>query len=275
MTMPENPTPAERLRRAAAPDIAAARAEQPSVSVVVPAYNEEAMLPDSLTRLHDYLCTLDDSYRWELVVVDDGSSDGTGRLADEFAAAHARVVVHHHDENQGLGGAVRTGFRRCTSDYLVMMDSDLSYAPDHIHPLLDTIIATGASIVVTSPYRPDAQATGVPPSRLFTSRAANRVLALAAGGGLTTLTGMVRAYDGDFARSLDLYASGPTINCEILYRAREQGAQVVEIPAHLDWSRLRLRGQERRSLKSVARTTASTLAIAGRFAFLRARRPAP
>ena len=86
---------------------------------------------------------------------------------------------------------------------------------------------------------------------------------------------MVRAYDGDFARSLDLEASGPTINCEILYRARERGAAVVEIPAHLDWSRLRLRGQDRRSFRSVARTTASTLAIASRFALLRARRTKP
>jgi glycosyltransferase involved in cell wall biosynthesis len=270
VTTPENP-----FARDISPDIASERAAQPSVSVVVPAYNEAALLADSLTRLHDYLCTLDDSYRWEMVVVDDGSDDGTGPLADRFAAAHARVTVVHHPDNGGLGLAVRTAFRHCNADYIVMMDSDLSYSPDHIHPLLDTIIATGASIVVASPYRPDAKATGVPPSRLFTSRAANRVLALAAGGGLTTLTGMVRAYDGDFARSLDLEATGPTVNCEILYRARERGAAVVEIPAHLDWSRLRMHRQERRSLKSVARTTTSTLAIAGRFLFLRARRPAP
>jgi glycosyltransferase involved in cell wall biosynthesis len=265
VTMFENQTPADPFRRAVTPDIATGRADQPSVSVVIPAYNEEALLAGSLTRLHDYLCTLDDSYRWELVVVDDGSGDGTGQLADEFAAAHARVSVHHHDQNEGLGGAVRTAFRRCTTDYIVMMDSDLSYSPDHIHPLLDTIIATGASVVVASPYRPDAKATGVPPSRLFTSRAANHVLALAAGGGLTTLTGMVRAYDGDFARSIVL---------EVLYRARERGAAIVEIPAHLDWSRLRMHRQDKRSLKSVARTTASTLAIAGRFLALRARRVA-
>jgi hypothetical protein len=151
-------------------------------------------------------------------------------------------------------------------------DSDLSYSPDHIHPLLDTIIASGASVVVASPYRPDAKATGVPPSRLVTSRAANRVLSMAAGGGLTTLTGLVRAYDGKFARSLDLDESGPTVNCEILYRARERGAPVVEIPAHLDWSRLRV-NRDRRSFRSVARTTASTLAIASRFVRLRTRRP--
>jgi glycosyltransferase involved in cell wall biosynthesis len=257
------------------PEIATERAAQPSVSVVVPAYNEAGLLTDTLTRLHDYLCTLDNSYRWEMVVVDDGSNDGTSEIADEFAATHARVVVLHHPVNGGLGRAVRTAFRHCDSDYLVMMDSDLSYSPDHIHPLLDTIIASGASVVVASPYRPDAKATGVPPSRLVTSRAANRVLSMAAGGGLTTLTGLVRAYDGDFARSLDLEESGPTVNCEILYRAREQGAAVVEIPAHLDWTRLRSQRQDRRSLRSVTRTTASTLAIASRFVRLRARRPTP
>lgn len=254
------------------PEIAVERAGQPSVSVVVPAYNEAGLLADSLTRLHAYLCTLDDSYRWEMVVVDDGSDDGTGALADEFAAKHARVVVLHHEVNGGLGRAVRTAFRHCKTDYLVMMDSDLSYAPDHVHPLLDTIVASGASVVVASPYRPDAKASGVPPSRLLTSRTANRVLALAAGGGLTTLTGLVRAYDGDFTRSLDLEESGPTVNCEILYRAREQGAAVVEIPAHLDWTLLRTRSQARRSWKSVVRTTAATLRIARRFLFLRARR---
>jgi glycosyltransferase involved in cell wall biosynthesis len=269
VTMPENP-----FAREIAPDIAAGRAAQPSVSVVVPAYNEATLLADTLTRLHDYLCTLDDSYRWEMVVVDDGSDDGTGPLADHFAAGHARVTVLHHLENRGLGRAVQTAFRHSDGDYIVMMDSDLSYSPDHIHPLLDTIIATGASVVVASPYRPDAKATGVPPSRLFTSRAANHVLALAAGGGLTTLTGMVRAYDGDFARSIVLEETGPTVNCEILYRARERGAAIVEIPAHLDWSRLRMHRQDKRSLKSVARTTASTLAIAGRFLALRARRVA-
>ncbi len=256
-------------------EITAGRAARPWVSVVVPAYNEETMLVDSLTRLHDYLGTLDDSYRWEMVIVDDGSDDGTGPLADQFAAEHARVTVLHHPQNGGLGLAVRTGFRHCDGDYVVMMDSDLSYSPDHIRQLLDTIVATGASVVVASPYRPDAKATDVPPSRLFTSRAANRVLALAAGGGLTTLTGMVRAYDCNFARSLDLEATGPTVNCEILYRAREQDAVVVEIPAHLDWSHLRIDRQGRRSMRAVARTTASTLAIAGRFLILRARRPAP
>jgi glycosyltransferase involved in cell wall biosynthesis len=270
VTTPENP-----FARDVAPDIASERAAQPSVSVVVPAYNEAALLADSLTRLHDYLCTLDDSYRWEMVIVDDGSDDGTGPLADQFAVAHARVTVLHHAENGGLGRAVRTAFRHCDGDYIVMIDSDLSYSPDHIHPLLDTIIATGASVVVASPYRPDAKATGVPPSRLVISRSANRLLALAAGGGLTTLTGLVRAYDGGFARSLDLREPGPTVNCEILYRARERDAVVVEIPAHLDWTRLRTLRPSGQLWRLIARTTASTLAIAGRFLLLRARRRKP
>jgi glycosyltransferase involved in cell wall biosynthesis len=267
MTMPE-----DRTARDVGSDIAAERDEQPTVSVVVPAYNEAGLLVDSLTALHEYLCTLDDCYRWELVVVDDGSVDSTGDHADEFAATHARVVVLHHEQNGGLGRAVRSGFHYCSTEYIVMMDSDLSYSPDHIRPLLDTIIASGASVVIAAPYRPDARAIGVPPSRLVMSRTANRLLALAAGGGLTTLTGLVRAYDGDFARSLDLHESGPTVNCEIVYLARRRGAAVVEIPAHLDWTRLQSERQGRGSLRALARTTGATLAIVGRFLLLRARR---
>lgn len=265
--------PEDSFARDVAPEIAVERGVQPTVSIAVPAYNEATLLMESVTALHEYLCTIDDSFRWEMVIIDDGSEDGTGDLADDFAAAHARVVVLHHEQNGGLGRAVRSAFRHCTSDYIVMMDSDLSYSPDHIRPLLDTIVATGASVVVAAPYRPDAKAIGVPPSRLFTSRMANRLLALAAGGGLTTLTGLVRAYNGDFARSLELRESGPTVNCEIVYRARERGAAVVEIPAHLNWTRLRTPREGRGSWRSLVRTTAGTLAIVGRFLLLRARRP--
>jgi glycosyltransferase involved in cell wall biosynthesis len=265
-------TSQDPVDRRVASDITFGREVQPSVSVVVPAYNEAELLVNSLTTLHEYLCTLDDTYRWSMLVIDDGSVDGTGDIADDFAASHARVEVLHHEQNGGLGCAVRSAFGHCTSEYIVTMDSDLSYSPDHIRPLLDTIVTTDASVVVAAPYRPDAHAIGVPPTRLVTSRTANRLLAMAAGGGLTTLTGLVRAYSGDFARSLDLQESGPTVNCEILYRARERGAAVVEIPAHLDWTVLRMQRQGRGSWKALVRTAASTLAIVGRFLLLRARR---
>jgi glycosyltransferase involved in cell wall biosynthesis len=246
--------------------------KRPSVAIVVPAYNEAPLLAASLATLYGYLTGLDAAYDWHVIVVDDGSSDGTDRIADDFAVAHDRLTVLHHPQNLGLGGALRTGFRASTSDYVVVMDSDLTYAPEHIRLLLDEIIDTGAAIVVASPYRKGAQATGIPLSRLLPSRTVNLVLALTSGLGISTCTGMVRAYDGPFVRSLHLTSNDATINGEALYRARCQNAVVVEIPAHLDWSRLPVERQHRASARKLMRTGLSTLALASRFLLLRARR---
>lgn len=252
--------------------LAASSRKPPSVAIVVPAYNEAHQLAASLFALYDYLSGLDSMYDWQVVVVNDGSSDGTDAIADDFAVAHDRLTVLHHPQNLGLGGALRTAFRTSTADYVVVMDSDLSYAPEHIRPLLDEIIVTGAAIVVASPYRKGAQATGVPLSRLLASRSMNRLLALASGLEVSTYTGMVRAYDGPFVRSLHLTSSDPTINSEILFRARCEDASVVEIAAHLDWTRLPVHRQGRASLRKLVRTGLSTLALACRFLLLRVRR---
>jgi hypothetical protein len=94
------------------------------------------------------------------------------------------------------------------------------------------------SVVIASPYMDGGRTTGVPLVRRVGSRAANRLLGMVAPGRLHTLTGMVRAYDGPWLRSLHLTADGPDINTEILFAALGQGRKVVEIPAHLDWTHL-------------------------------------
>src|SRR5438067_3159431 len=172
--------------------------ERPLVSVIVPAYNEEAIIADSLRTLVDYMTSLEDLYRWEMVVVNDGSSDRTGELADEFAATRANVRVLHHHVNFRLGQALRYAFSGSRGDYVVVIDCDLSYAPEHIGRLLYTIQDTKARIVIASPYMPGGRTTNIPVLRRLASRWANRMLAFAAGGDLSTVTGMVRVYDGRF-----------------------------------------------------------------------------
>ncbi len=217
----------------------------PSVSVVVPAFNEADVIVETLERLDEHLHTLDSRFRWEIVVVDDGSTDTTGALAGEFASTHPEVRILRHRVNFRLGQALRYAFSQTTSDYIAVVDCDLSYSPDHITRMLNTIEDTAARIVVASPYAKGGQTTNVPVGRRVMSRGANRLLGLADGGGLRTLTGMVRVYDGPFLRSLDLRAVDTDINTEIIYKARLLHARIVEIPAHLDWSFASTQGTRR------------------------------
>ena len=234
-------------------------ATRPLVSLVVPAFNEAAIVEHNLARLCTYMQSLESRFRWEVVVINDGSTDATGDLADEFAKTHANVRVFHHITNFGLGQAFKFAFNRCRGEYVITLDADLSYSPDHIARLLEKIQQTRAKIVVASPYMEGGKISDVPWLRRVFSVAANRFLARAANGELSTLTSMVRVYDGRFLRSLNLRAQGMEIMPEIIYKAKLLGARIEEIPAHLDWSELRARVTSRRSSMRLWRHTVSII----------------
>ena len=129
----------------------------PFVSVLVPGYNEEAVIEDNLQVLCDHMRELEDRYRWELVFVDDGSTDRTAMLADRFALSHPNVRVFHHPVNFGLGQALKYGFSHCRGDYIVTLDIDLSYSPDHIERLLARMASSRILVLITHrpEFRPD------------------------------------------------------------------------------------------------------------------------
>lgn len=209
--------------------------EKPFVSILIPAYNEAAIIESNLTLLCDYLSTLEAQYSWEIVLVNDGSRDNTGSLAELSAQRHPGIRVIHHRVNQGLGQALKTGFEHCRGKYIVTLDLDLSYAPEHIERLLQKIQHTQAKVVVISPYMPGGKVSNVPWSRLMLSVWANRFLSLAAKRDTATLTGMVRAYEASFIKSLSFRSTGMDVNPEILYKARMLKVPIVEIPGHLCW----------------------------------------
>jgi glycosyltransferase involved in cell wall biosynthesis len=212
-----------------------ARGDRPSVTLVVPAYNEATIIMGTLRALEDYMNTLQDEFRWEMVVVNDGSKDETGPIAEAFAASRPNVRVLHHRTNFNLGQSLRFAFGHCTTDYVVTVDCDLSYSVDHIGRLLRAIHETKAKVVLASPYATEGEVANVPFTRKLLSRYANRMLSFAVKGELSTLTGMVRAYDRVFLQSLDLSSVDVGINTEIIYKARILKAKVVEIPARLAW----------------------------------------
>jgi glycosyltransferase involved in cell wall biosynthesis len=219
----------------------------PLISIVVPAYNEEAIIEKNLSILYEYMKSLENEYRWELIIVNDGSRDSTGEIADAFAENRDNVHVLHHMYNFRLGQALRYAFNNCQGDFVVVMDMDLSYSPDHIEILLKKIRKTRAKIVIASPYAEGGKISNVPWLRKFFSVCANRFLAFFAKGNISTFTGMVRAYDQKFLSKLNLTQMDVGIHPEIIYKAMILGARIEEIPAHLDWGSQKIIGTQRRS----------------------------
>src|SRR4030042_6744609 len=182
--------------------------KKPLVSVVVPAYNEEQIIERNLDLLFQYMRSLEKEFRWELIVVNDGSTDKTGELAEALTKNTKNAFVLHHRTNFRLGQVLRYAFSESKGDYVVVIDLDLSYSPDHIGRLLARIRETNAKIAIASPYTKGGKVSNVPWVRKILSKWGNRFLCFMTpknwySDRLTSISGMVRAYDGMFIRALN------------------------------------------------------------------------
>jgi glycosyltransferase involved in cell wall biosynthesis len=232
----------------------------PPASVLVPAFNEGAEFQATLERLREFFDSVSGRYTLRLLVVDDGSSDETAAIADAFARHAENVRVVHHERNRGIAAALQTGLAELPGDPVVVLDADLSYAPEEtVVPMLDALAAQRAAIVVASPYMRGGRVSNVPFIRLLASRCANALLSAFTGGRVSTLTGMVRAYSpAAVARALECRPEGE-FNSWILMDALRREAIVAEVPAHLCWPPARLAGAPRMPLRKLFRATLAVL----------------
>ncbi|MBK7172722.1 MAG: glycosyltransferase family 2 protein [Bacteroidales bacterium] len=224
-----------------------------SISIVLPCYNEEAILKANLDKVISYLETKNDKYNWEIVIINDGSKDKTGQIANEYEQKESRLRVIHHPTNLNLGNALKTGFCNARGDIIVVLDIDLSYDVDHIERLVDKMTETKADIVVASPYMKGGQVTAVPFSRRIMSKWVNKFMKFAAQEKYHTFTGMVRAYRKEFILYVNLKTRDYEINPEIMYKAMILRAKIIEIPAHLDWTEQNKFAEKRTSSMRVIR----------------------
>jgi len=216
------------------------------LSIICPAYNEEAIIEENLKIIYNYMVeNISLKYSWEILVINDGSTDNTGKLADKFAEEHENIQIIHHIVNLNLGNALKTGFAHAKGEYAIVLDLDLSYDTFHIGNLLKTLVDTKADIVIASPYMKGGKVTSVPFIRRMMSKWVNLFMRLAAQEKLHTFTGMVRGYKVEFLKGLNLKTQNYEINPEILYKAMILRARIVEIPAHLDWTKQNKLGVKR------------------------------
>jgi dolichol-phosphate mannosyltransferase len=199
------------------------------VLVVLPTYNEAENIVDVLERVRKSAPDAD------VLVVDDGSPDGTADLAQHEADRLGSVEIMRRPDKRGLGAAYCAGFTWGLDrgyDVLVSMDADLSHDPDVVPDLVEAI-ERGADLVIGSRWVRGGAVVDWPPARLAISRIGNWYSRTLLGLPLRDSTAGFRAYRSSLLRRIDVHglrASGYAFQVETAYRSHQLGVPIVEIP---------------------------------------------
>jgi glycosyltransferase involved in cell wall biosynthesis len=222
-----------------------------SLSIVLPCFDEAERLPGTLAA---YLAHFPPSRaEVELIVVDDGSSDGTSAIADQIAAADPRVRVVRTPHNHGKGYAVRVGVQAAQGELVVFTDADGSYGPEQ----LERVVAALGRAPVAIGARLGSQAgTGSPLLRRLASPVFNRVMRLLLGLPFHDTQCGLKGFRHDAAEALFQRArvDGFAFDAEALLVARRLGFEVVEVPVTAEdrqGSKVRVGGDALRMLADV------------------------
>ena len=196
--------------------------------VVVPTYNEAMNLPVIVPQI------LAQDPRIDVLVVDDNSPDGTGRIADDMAAADPRIHVLHRPGKSGLGKAYIAGFRWALErdyEFVFEMDADFSHDPKFLGIFLEA--AKDADLVIGSRYKSGVNVINWPISRLLLSLGANEYARRITGLPLTDSTGGFKCFRREVLAAIDLdqvRSNGYAFQIEMSFRAWKKGFRLVEIP---------------------------------------------
>lgn len=203
------------------------------VSIVAPMFNEEDNLETTLSEVKKELASHEIT-NYEIVFVNDGSTDNTWEKAQGLAANEAKLNVVGYPVNQGRGKAIRTGINAAKGDIIVTIDFDLTYDAAHIGRMLKALEENPTTdVVLASCYMPGGKTIGVAPFRLFVSKMANLLYRYAYSPQVYTSTCVVRAYRSYAVKGLELNSDGKEIHLEVLSKILANGFKIKEIPGTL------------------------------------------
>ena len=198
--------------------------------VVVPTYNERENLPSLAQRL------LALPFPVDLLVVDDNSPDGTGKIADELSGKHPAIHVLHRKEKNGLGRAYIDGFKWALKngyEFIMEMDGDFSHNPDDIPSFLEAAKKDDADLVLGSRYVNGIRIINWPLSRLMLSKGAAHYVQTITGMPFTDPTGGFKCFRRRALETINLNAvrsNGYSFQIEMTHKLWRQGKKIVEVP---------------------------------------------
>lgn len=203
----------------------------PFLSIIIPAYNEETRLPTSLEKLYEFLGS--QSYTFEVMVIENGSTDRTLQVGREYASRLPNLRIMHLDK-KGKGLAVRQGIAETNGQYRFIADIDFSMPVEEINLFLPPVC--NVDIAIGSREIPGSVRYSEPLFRHFTGRVFNFLIRLLVLPGLHDTQCGFKCFRGEVAEEIFRYQTlnGWAFDVEVLKIARSQGWQIKEIPVH--WS---------------------------------------
>jgi glycosyltransferase involved in cell wall biosynthesis len=193
------------------------------ISAVMPAYNEEANLEQSVGRMARALET--NARGFEIIVVDDGSQDGSAAVLERVKGAHPNLRVIRHPVNRGYGAALRSGFGAARFAWIFLMDADNQFDPAEVELLL----ARAGDADIVAGYRKHRRD---PLLRRLNAWAFFTLVRLLFGRLVRDVNCAFRLTRRDLLARMALHSEGALINTEMLVLARQLHARIVEVPVH-------------------------------------------
>jgi dolichyl-phosphate beta-glucosyltransferase len=244
------------------PQVSAGRTEplQPHLSIVVPAYNEEARIGASLARMLAYFDA--QPYAYEILVVDDGSTDGTRAVVEQKRGEHANVQFLHYDGNRGKGYAVRHGMVRATGNFVLFSDADLATPIEEVEKLF-AAVQDGKEIAIASRDLPESQLTRRQSwFREMGGKLFNRCVQFLAVPGIHDTQCGFKLFSRAAAQNIfsRCQIDNFSFDVEVLYLGRQLGYSIAEVPVrweHQEGSKVRYLRDALRMLKTLFRIRAT------------------
>lgn len=231
-----------------------------TLSVVVPAYNEEAVIYDNLQSITESIDLFCQNY--EVIVVNDGSSDQTFSEVMRARTKNPRIKLVNYRVNRGKGGAIKEGVSHATGKYIAFLDADLDLAADHLEDFFHAIIDNNADIVIGSKLHKDS-VLNYPFSRRIMSYGYYCLLRLLFHLNIKDTQTGIKLFKAEVIQPIvkQLTTSGYAFDIEILVRASQLGFGIIEMPVHLNYTRGMENGMTRIRIKDVFTMFFDTLKI--------------
>jgi glycosyltransferase involved in cell wall biosynthesis len=211
------------------------------VTVVVPCFNEEALIPALAQACTSLARSLEGRYLLDFLFVDDGSTDSTYDELCRAVGGTANCAIVRHARNRGIAAAIMTGIRQARSEIVCSIDADCTYDPAQLAEMIP-LLGDGVDMVTASPYHPSGRVRDVPAWRLALSKTASRLYRCVMRQKLFTYTSCFRVYRRRAVLGFDLDRDDFVGVTELLWRLDCRGGRIVEYPALLE-SRIRTRSK--------------------------------